>query len=79
MQAYRKEHDGDGQCDGCEDGDPHAQDQRVVRVDPAVGVQQFGFHAVCRDEGRTKRQLDDRRKMLFTSVTSRRSCGCICW
>lgn len=51
-QTYGKEHDGDGQRDGCEDGDPHAQDQRVVRVDPAVGVQKFRFNALCDKNGR---------------------------
>lgn len=53
-RAYRKEHDGDSQCDGCEDGDSHAQDQRVVRVDPAISVQKFWFHAVCKQEWKEK-------------------------
>lgn len=82
-RAYGEEHDGDGQRDGGEDGDSHAQDQRVVRVNPAVSVQKFWFHAVCKKNGRRKRLLLERRQMrlalLFEPVATRRRCGCICW
>lgn len=45
-QTHREEHDGDGQRHGGEDGHSHAQDQGVIRVDPAVGVQQLRLHFV---------------------------------
>lgn len=82
-RTYRKEHDGDSQRHGCEDGDSHAQDQRIIRVNPAVSVQKFWLHAVCK-KCKEKRLLIDKERTItpciavFKSVTTRGSFGCIC-
>lgn len=49
QQTHREQHDRDGQCYSCEDGHSHTQDQSVIRVDPAVSVQQFRLHIAYRD------------------------------
>lgn len=49
QQTYREQHNRDGQRHGCEDGNSNAQDQSVVRVNPAVRVQQFRLHIAWRN------------------------------
>lgn len=49
QHTYREQHDGDGQCYSCEDGHSHTQDQSVIRVNPAVSVQQLRLHIVYRN------------------------------
>lgn len=48
-QTYREQHNRDGQRYSCEDGQSHTQDQSVIRVNPAVSVQEFWLHLVCRN------------------------------
>lgn len=43
-ETYREEDDGNSEGDSSEHGHTHAQNQRVVRVDPAVGVKQLRLH-----------------------------------
>ena len=52
QHTYREQHDGDGQCDGSEDGHTHTQDQSVVGVDAAVGVKELRLHFICRNRRR---------------------------
>lgn len=44
MCSYGKEHNGHGECDGSQHGHTHAQNQRVVWVNTAVGVKQLCLH-----------------------------------
>ena len=46
--THRKQYDGDGERYGDQHGHADAQDQRVVRVDAAVGVQQLSLNLACR-------------------------------
>ena len=40
----REEHYGYGERDSCEHGETHTQDESVIRVDSAVGVEELRLH-----------------------------------
>ena len=52
-QTYREQHNRDGQSDSGKDSHSHTKDQRVIRINPAICVQQFRLHLVCRNIKRT--------------------------
>lgn len=44
--TYRKQHDGYSECDGGQYSHTDTQDECVIRVDAAVGVQQLRLHFI---------------------------------
>ena len=45
--THWEEHNGDGESNGCEHRHSDAQDEGVVWVDPAVGVQELRLNVPC--------------------------------
>lgn len=46
-KTHREQNDGHGQGHGSEHSQSHAEDENVVGVDPAVGMQKFGLDVGC--------------------------------
>lgn len=67
--THREEHNGHGERDCGEHGHTHTQDQGVVGVDPAVGMQQLRLHFVWRE---SRSEMFRHRHMLEDRVSLRK-------